>query len=782
MDEYKISLGVDVDTSDIQTQINTAISKSQFKKLNIEIDKKKINSQIDSVRKQMQNLGNTRISIGFDPSSLQNVHNQINNIRQQLQNLNNIRININPVVNNSGTGNNTNNNGNNNINNNIDSIRAHINNARSDIADFRRSLSSMDFDRTAIAAVTNDLERLDLTVTDITSTFRNNRLTVAVDGIDQAQRAVTVIKEYNEVGRHLNTTTRIRQSFGEDAEAARQLEERLSRLKTIASQMAKFEIDIFKLNDNPNAHVNEIAVLENQLNSLRATYSRLSSEIDFSNLTGRQVLELSAPFADAQNKLDRLEAAFADTKSKLASGIEIELREGKFAAQVAKVSSDAKKLSGNYDELRVKLDILENAERELNSAFNNGTIEQRIRAYNNYRTALEVVENQLKQNKIAEKDSLDAVALGQAKDKLSLDISSWLKENSAAAKDFGARLREIQNAVKTADSATLTRLRAEFTNIKREAQLAGKTTQTFGDKLKTQFSRYSSYLSVASLFMYATQGLRDMFRQVVSIDTAMTELKKVTDETDASYNKFLTNAASRAKELGTTIDGLVESTADFARIGYDFEDSQKLAEVANIYAVVGDEIEGVEDATQSLVSTLSAFKSEMNGMTDSEFAMSIVDKMNEVSNNYAISSGGIGQALQRSASSMAAANNSLDETVAMITAANTVAQNPEKVGNAFKTMSMRIRGAKTELEEAGESTDGMAQSTASLRQEMLALSGVDIMLDNDTFKSTYQIMDELSEKWEDLSDIAQASIIELVAGKCLPEYTEMYIKNIFNCR
>lgn len=80
-------------------------------------------------------------------------------------------------------------------------------------------------------------------------------------------------------------------------------------------------------------------------------------------------------------------------------------------------------------------------------------------------------------------------------------------------------------------------------------------------------------------------------------------------------------------------------------------------------------------------------------------------------------------------------------------------------------MSMRIRGAETELEEAGLDTEGMAESTAKLREEILALSGVDIMLDDDTFKSTYQIMDELSTKWKDLTDIQQASITELVAGK-----------------
>lgn len=84
---------------------------------------------------------------------------------------------------------------------------------------------------------------------------------------------------------------------------------------------------------------------------------------------------------------------------------------------------------------------------------------------------------------------------------------------------------------------------------------------------------------------------------------------------------------------------------------------------------------------------------------------------------------------------------------------------------AFKTISMRIRGAKTELEEAGLDTDGMAESTAKLREEIIALSGVDIMLDDTTFKSTYSIMDELANKWEELTDIQQASIIELVSGK-----------------
>lgn len=75
------------------------------------------------------------------------------------------------------------------------------------------------------------------------------------------------------------------------------------------------------------------------------------------------------------------------------------------------------------------------------------------------------------------------------------------------------------------------------------------------------------------------------------------------------------------------------------------------------------------------------------------------------------------------------------------------------------------RMAKTELTDAGLETDGMAESIAKLREEMMALSGVDIMEDDGkTFRSTYDIMDDLAKKWGDLNDITQASIIELIAG------------------
>lgn len=344
-------------------------------------------------------------------------------------------------------------------------------------------------------------------------------------------------------------------------------------------------------------------------------------------------------------------------------------------------------------------------------------------------------------------------------------MSTWLEKNSKASKDFGNSIDLLRNKLSTLNaSGKLTTdefrsIQNEFKLIQQQAIATGKIGRSFGSTFSGAFKSILKYVNVSTIIYQSISGLKQMFQNVVDIDSAMTELKKVTNESSESYSKFLYTAGSSAKEIGTTVTSIIESTANFARLGYSFSDSQELAKTANIYAVVGDEIDSVDTATKSIISTMAAYKDEI---TDS---MQIADKFNEVSNHFAISSGGIGDSLQRSASSLAAANNSLDQSIALITAANTVVQDPETVGTAFKTISMRIRGAKTELEEAGLETDGMVESTAKLRQEIKALSGVDIMLNDTTFKSTYDIMDELAVKWKDLTDIQQGSITELIAGK-----------------
>ena len=159
-----------------------------------------------------------------------------------------------------------------------------------------------------------------------------------------------------------------------------------------------------------------------------------------------------------------------------------------------------------------------------------------------------------------------------------------------------------------------------------------------------------------------------------------------------------------------------------------------------------------------MISTLKAYGIEASN------SIQIVDKFNEVSNNFSISASGIGEALQRSASALSAAGNDIDESIALVVAANEVVQDPDVVGTALKTMSMRLRKTKTELEQLGEDTTGAAESTSKLREELMALSGVDIMLNADTYKSTTQVIREMADAWQDMTDIQQAGALGLMGG------------------
>lgn len=445
----------------------------------------------------------------------------------------------------------------------------------------------------------------------------------------------------------------------------------------------KFEIGKLELLGGKE---NEIADLKRQLAELEDTYNHLmntfmkkvSGNADILQVDDFKGLEngIEKATANAENRLKQFEAQYADAKAKLAEDIKLDIDNGKFDNEVSAILDKFSKLSGESSELKEHIEAVDTALTKMKEAAGTDNevadAEKLIAAQEEYAKAIKKVNNELNIQAREERAANAAEKLSQDRKSLKLDMVNWLKQNTKAAKEYGDEIQKLIASCDKLDKVGLASTRQKFNNITKDAELHGKTGLTTWDKLVDKVKEYSVYFSVADVAMRSIQALKDMFEQVKAIDTAMTELKKVTDESNASYDRFLTNAASRAKEIGTTIDGLVTSTADFARLGYGFEDAQGLAEVANIYAVVGDEIEGVEGATQSLVSTMAAFKDEMNGMSDSEFALSIVDKFNEVSNNFSISSGGIGEALTRSASSLATANNTLDESIALITAANTV--------------------------------------------------------------------------------------------------------------
>ena len=149
---------------------------------------------------------------------------------------------------------------------------------------------------------------------------------------------------------------------------------------------------------------------------------------------------------------------------------------------------------------------------------------------------------------------------------------------------------------------------------------------------------------------------------VREIDSALTELKKVTDETDETYAQFLKTMSQTGAEVGATVKDLTNMAANWARLGYSIQEAGELAKSTAVLLNVS-EFTDADTASEALISTMQAY-----GYA-AEDSMHVVDVLNEIGNNFAISSDGIATALQDSASSLMAAGNNLEQSVAMIAAA-----------------------------------------------------------------------------------------------------------------
>ena len=134
----------------------------------------------------------------------------------------------------------------------------------------------------------------------------------------------------------------------------------------------------------------------------------------------------------------------------------------------------------------------------------------------------------------------------------------------------------------------------------------------------------------------------------------------------------------------------------------------------------------ITQATDGLVSIIKAFDIEVEDAMDG-----IISKVNEVGNKFAVSNGDVVEALTRSSSAMAAANNTFDETVALATAAIEITRDAASVGNGLKTLSMRIRGYDEETEEYSEGVAELTGAIADLTKTAKTPGGISLFEKDD---------------------------------------------------
>lgn len=326
--------------------------------------------------------------------------------------------------------------------------------------------------------------------------------------------------------------------------------------------------------------------------------------------------------------------------------------------------------------------------------------------------------------------------------------------------DVGRSLYELLEALNQSNAPEkIGELKKRYAELRAESKKLGLESKNLLDVFEKLFGQHLSTMITMAALHKMQEALRIVYQNVVEIDTAVTELRKVSEYTGKSLEEYMGRAAEQAQKLGVSISDYVNSTADWKRLGYSDEDAENLATYSTLLRNVGDNIDDVNTSSSYLISTLQGF-----GLLADQ-AEDVVNKIDAVANTQPVTAKDLGEILTRSSAAMSSANNTLEETIALGTAANAVIQDADTVGTTLKSLSMYLRAAKSDAENAGIEVDGMANSVSELRTELKSLTGVDIMLDSKNFKSTYQIMKELSQVWGGLSDVTQANVTEMIGGK-----------------
>lgn len=206
-------------------------------------------------------------------------------------------------------------------------------------------------------------------------------------------------------------------------------------------------------------------------------------------------------------------------------------------------------------------------------------------------------------------------------------ISQMLKENSKMSRKAKADIKAWYDQIKSGNpSASLDVILGKVEAIVRAEKDAGRGGKSMWDAIKEKAfysaaSAFGTYFGVNDVFRYVGEGI-----QVIrEFDTALTEMRKVSDETVQSLKNYQATTFDTADAVGTTAKQIQESTADYMRLGESLDEASESAKTANILLNVS-EFDNIEDATKSLVSMGQAYK-DLDKMT-------IVDKLNEVGKNY----------------------------------------------------------------------------------------------------------------------------------------------------
>lgn len=532
-------------------------------------------------------------------------------------------------------------------------------------------------------------------------------------------------------------------------------------LSTI-QQIRNIQTNLLNLDEKKDS--NQILELEGQLKRLQESYQAIRQAFN-SKFTSEQTTEINNALQTTIDKMTTVQAKIDDVKASSVRSIKDNISNGSLENQIQTIENNYRRLGLTEDEIAQKTQTLNSLLKTMDES---DDIESVTRDYTAFGQEVVKAQNDVKALRREQQKTKDEANLANNRQTLNSQIDVWLKKNSAAASKFGVRLREIQQELLTADGTKLTALKREFQEIKRQAELAGKATMTLGDRLKSKLGSLATYFSATMMISYAIQGVRTMYQNVLEVDTAMTELYRVTDLTGQQYSQLYDKMVVGAKKYNAALNDVISATAEWVRFGFDANLSEQLAELTVMYQHVTDLDHKL--ATENLLTAYKGFQPSLDVQFDGDAAAAvehILDVYDKLNNELPVSAAQIAEGVNKTASVLEEAGATFEQASALIVGGGSVTQDFDAMGNSIKIATLRIHGMKGKLEELGEEVDENIQSVSKIQTQILNLTHGKVNIfedDGEHFRNIYDVFKDIASVWDSLSDTESAELLELIAG------------------
>ena len=184
--------------------------------------------------------------------------------------------------------------------------------------------------------------------------------------------------------------------------------------------------------------------------------------------------------------------------------------------------------------------------------------------------------------------------------------NSRINSDQAMKSQFAEMLRQAEALPKTA--ANWQMMTRQFNAFKAAVTSKGLTGRSVGDELRYIMEKIGLKAILGNQIYRIIGYLRQMVTVVKEIDSGMTDLKRVSQETETTYAKFLDASVEKAHALGSAMSNVIDATSKFSRLGYNLSEATALAENAIMYSNVG--WLDIDTATADITSTMKAFNIE----------------------------------------------------------------------------------------------------------------------------------------------------------------------------